>query len=428
MRISVVGAGYLGATHAACLAEWGHDVLAVEADAERLAAFQRGVVPFHEPGLSTLVATHVATGRLQFSADLADVAGCDVHFICVGTPQHDDGSADLRALHDAVDAMAPHVGHGLVVGKSTVPAGTVAALLGRPTVHEHDVRIAWNPEFLREGSAIEDTLRPDRLVFGIGPAGGDQELREVYADLVQAGVPVIRTSLATAELAKSSANLMLATRISLVNVLAETCERAGADMRELAAVVGLDDRIGRHVLTPGVGYGGGCLPKDSRAFATRAAELGVEAGGDLVRAVDRVNLHQRERTAEIVADWLGGLEGRRVAVLGAAFKGGTDDVRESPALDVARRLVAGGAEVRVHDPAAGAHVSRAGLRHEVDPLSACWAADLVAVLTDWPDFGRLDPAALREVVAAPRCLDGRQTIDAAKWREAGWDVYVLGGG
>jgi UDPglucose 6-dehydrogenase len=250
----------------------------------------------------------------------------------------------------------------------------------------------------------------------------------VYADLVRAGVPVVRTTLATAELAKSSANLMLATRISLVNVLAETCERTGADMRELAAVVGLDDRIGRHVLTPGIGYGGGCLPKDSRAFASSAVDLGIDVAGELVEVVDRINRHQRSRTVEVAADWLGGLEGRCIAVLGAAFKAGTDDVRESPALDVAARLARAGAEVRVHDPAAGAHVRRSGLRHVTDPLSACWGAHLVAVLTDWPDFGRLDPAALREVVAAPRCLDGRQAIDAAKWREAGWDVYVLGGG
>jgi UDPglucose 6-dehydrogenase len=431
MRISVVGAGYLGATHAACLAVWGHDVVAVESDVRRLACFESGGVPFHEPGLERLIEEQVTEGRLRFTSDIADVAGCDLHFLCVGTPQHPDGSADLRALHRALDEIAPYAGQALVVGKSTVPAGTVVSLLERPAVREHGVRIAWNPEFLREGSAIEDTLRPDRLVFGIGESGGDDELRAVYRELVEAGVPVVRTSLATAELAKSSANLMLAARISLVNVLAETCERSGADMRELAAVVGLDDRIGRHVLTPGIGYGGGCLPKDSRAFAARAVELGVPVAGALVEVVDEVNLHQRARTVALVEDWVGGsLAGARTAVLGATFKAGTDDLRESPALDVACRLAAAGAQVRIHDPVADPRAVQAitGLEPVADSLTACRDADVVLVLTDWPQFGTLDPVLLRDVVAHRRCLDGRQAIDAAKWREAGWDVYVLGEG
>jgi UDPglucose 6-dehydrogenase len=429
MRVSVLGAGYLGSTHAACVASWGHEVVLVESDRRRLDAFRAGRVPLHEPGLAALLADQVAGGRLRFTADVAEAAGCDVSFLCVGTPQRPDGGADLTALERAVDELAPHARQGLVVGKSTVPVGTVAALLERPAVRRHGMRLAWNPEFLREGSAVEDTLRPDRLVFGVPPGEDDAELREVYRPLVEAGVPVIRTDVPTAEVAKTAANLMLAARISLVNVLAETCERSGADMRELATVVGLDPRIGRHVLTPGIGYGGGCLPKDSRAFAVRAEELGVPLGRELVDGLDRINHHQRRRAVALAARWLGGaVQGRRVAVLGASFKGGSDDLRESPALDVIRRLVADGAVVRVFDPAAGPGLSELGLDVEVagDAEAACAGAELVMVLTDWADFGLLDPSSLKQSVADTRCLDGRQAIDAAKWREAGWSVYVMG--
>jgi UDPglucose 6-dehydrogenase len=431
MRISVVGGGYLGSTHAACVASWGHDVVLVESDPRRLEAFRAGRVPLHEPGLAELLSEQAAGGRLRFTADIAEVAGSDVCFVCVGTPQRADGGADLTALEQAVDEVAPHAGNALVVGKCTVPVGTVARLLERPSVRRHRMRLAWNPEFLREGSAVEDTLRPDRLVFGVPPGENDAELREVYRPLVEAGVPVVRTDVSTAEMAKTAANLMLAARISLVNVLAESCERSGADMRELATVVGLDPRIGRHVLTPGIGYGGGCLPKDSRAFAVRAEELGVPLARELVDVLDRVNRHQRQRAVAIASEWLGGsLAGRRVAVLGGSFKGGSDDLRESPALDVICELVAAGADVCVFDPAAGAALGEVEPRARVaeDVETACDGAELVMVLTDWSDFGRLDPSSLVRLVASARCLDGRQAIDSAKWREAGWSVYVMGEG
>jgi UDPglucose 6-dehydrogenase len=431
MDVSVIGAGYLGGTHAACVASWGHDVVLVESDAGRLATFRDGRVPFHEPGLGDLVAEQVAAGRLRFTDDISQAAGCDLHFLCVGTPEGRDGAADLTGLEQAVDALAPYAGSGLVVGKSTVPVGTVAALQNRPAVRDYGVRIAWNPEFLREGSAVEDTLRPDRLVFGVPDGEEAKELSEVYRPLIDAGVPVVTTSLATAELAKTAANVMLAVRISLVNVLAETCERSGADMGELARVVGLDRRIGPHVLRPGIGYGGGCLPKDSRAFAARAAELGVALAGDVIDVVDRVNRHQPARLLARITDGLGGsLPGRRVAVLGASFKGGSDDLRESPAVAVIRLLLDAGADVRVYDPAAGAALGRLEPRVVVtaDAESACRDAEAVCVLTDWPEFARLDPVVVRRTVARAWCLDGRQVIDPESWREAGWDVYVMGEG
>jgi UDPglucose 6-dehydrogenase len=430
VQISVIGAGYLGLTHAACLAAWGHEVVVVERDAARLRTLRAGHLPLHEPGLADLVDEQVAAGRLRWTGSLADIASCEVHFVCVGTPQGSDGEADLRALEDVVDALAELGTAGLVVGKSTVPVGTATRLLERPAVRRAGTRIAWNPEFLREGTAVHDTLHPDRLVLGLHDGDGDAELTEVYRCLVEDGVPVVRTGLATAELAKVSANLMLAARVSIVNVLAETCERSGADMQDLATVVGLDRRIGPHVLTPGIGYGGGCLPKDSRAFAVRAAELGVAQAGRLVDVVDGINLHQRRRTVDLASCWLDGLAGRRVGVLGAAFKGGSDDLRESPALDVICRLLHADAHVRVHDPSAGPRLR--GLEPALDvvddALSACRDAELVMVLTDWPEFADLDPTCVAAVVAEQRCLDGRQVLDAEKWREAGWELYVLGAG
>jgi len=417
MRISVVGTGYLGATHAACLAAWGHEVVGIDRDRDRIASLRAGRVPFHEPGLDELI------GGVRFADDPAEVAGCDLHFLCVGTPQAADGSADLSALDEAVAAIAPHVRpESLVVGKSTVPVGTASTLAPRLG------RLAWNPEFLREGSAVHDTLHPDRLVFGVQDPDDVADLRAVYAVPIDEGVPVVTTDLPTAELAKVSANLLLATRLSVVNVLAEVCERSGADVADLVEVLGLDERIGARMLTPGLGYGGGCLPKDSRAFGHRGRELGVEEARRLVDVVDDINLHQRSRAAETAMALVDGVSEPTVAVLGAAFKPGTDDIRDSPAVDVARRVAAAGPRVVVYDPWANRHVRH----HEPllavadDAERACEGADAVLVLTDWPEFRDLDPDRLRRVVRRPRVLDGRHAIDAAKWRAADWQVTVLG--
>ena len=436
MRISVLGTGYLGATHAACLAACGHDVVGIDSNPERLSLLASGEAPFHEPGLDRLLADGVASGRLVFSSDYAAAADADVHFLCVGTPQRAGShAADLTALWSAVDSLGPLLERdSLVVGKSTVPVGTAEQVRDRLRAIApagEAVSMAWNPEFLREGHAVEDSLHPDRLVFGVDADEDDQTLRDVYAAMIGQGVPVVRTDLATAELAKASANVMLATRISLVNLLAEVCEAANADVGDLTTILGLDDRIGSLFLNPGVGYGGGCLPKDTRAFVARAEELGVIDPSALLREVDTINMRQRARTVDLAVSLAGGrAAGSRIAVLGAAFKADSDDVRDSPALDVASTLRARGAAVRVYDPRAGRNASRAAPSLEVveSVEEACRDAAVILVLTDWDEFAGLDPVALKEVVGHPRVLDGRLVLDPDKWRAAGWDFHALGRG
>lgn len=434
--ISVIGTGYLGATHAACLAACGHQVVGVDRDPERLAALAEGRLPFHEPGLEQLLRDGVGSGRLRFSEDIAEVAGSEVHFLCVGTPQTTGAhAADLTALDGALDGLMPHLsGPALVAGKSTVPVGTARRL--RERIHREApggarVEVAWNPEFLREGHAVEDSLQPDRLVIGAESDEADLLLREVYAAQVRAGVPVVRTDLETAELAKVSANVMLAARISLVNVLAEVCEAAEADVGDLTTILGLDDRIGHRFLQPGLGFGGGCLPKDTRAFVARAEELGVCDSTALLREVDAVNLRQRSRTVDWALRLLDGQPaGRRIGVLGAAFKPGSDDVRDSPALAVAAALRDLGADIRVHDPRAGENVRRTmpSLHVADDVEDACVDADLVLVLTDWPEYQGIEPVALADVVRRSCVLDARLVLDPDKWSAAGWDFHALGRG
>jgi UDPglucose 6-dehydrogenase len=436
MRISVIGVGYLGATHAACLTACGHDVVAVDTDADRLAVFRSGRAPFHEPGLDELLERALTSGRLRFTDDCSDASDCRVHFLCVGTPQLPDADgADLSALDAAVTTLAPCLNRAsLVVGKSTVPVGTAQRLgnrLRREAPAGDAVGMSWNPEFLREGHAVQDSMRPDRLVFGVETDEADQLLRDVYAPMVAAGVPVVRTDLATAELAKVAANVMLAARVSLTNLLAEVCEEAEADVGDLTRILGLDTRIGDQFLAPGIGYGGGCLPKDTRAFVARAEELGLASPARLVREVDAVNLRQRHRTIQRAVEMLGGtVTGRRIAVLGCAFKAGSDDIRDSPALHVAATLEQRGAGVHVYDPKATDNATRShpGLVAEASVEDACRDAELVLVLTDWEEFHGIDPVALAEVVRSPRVIDGRLTLDPDKWRAAGWDLYALGRG
>jgi UDPglucose 6-dehydrogenase len=436
VRVSVIGTGYLGATHAAALAACGHEVVGVDSDPARVERLREGRAPFHEPGLDDLLHEGVSTGALRFTTEPAAAAGADVHFLCVGTPQRAGShAADLTALEAAADALAPLLDRPcLVVGKSTVPVGTARTLLERMrrlAPAGEGVAMAWNPEFLREGHAVEDSLHPDRLVFGVEADEDDQLLRDVYAPMLAAGVPVVRTDLATAELAKVSANAMLAARISLVNMLAEVCEAADADVGDLTRILGLDERIGSKFLSPGVGFGGGCLPKDTRAFVARAEELGVNDSLAVLREVDAINMRQRARTIDLAAGLLEGrLPGRRVAVLGAAFKADSDDVRDSPALDVAATLEARGADVHVYDPQANENARRARptLHTHDSAEAACRDADIVLVLTDWDEFRGLDPVSLSAVVRHSRVIDGRLVLDADKWRAAGWDVHALGRG
>jgi UDPglucose 6-dehydrogenase len=429
MLVSVFGTGYLGATHAACLAAEGHDVVGVDHDGERVSTLSSGHAPFREDRLDDLLAEGLASGRLRFTTDVAAAAGADVHFLCVGTPGNGTG-LDLSALRDVVAALTPLlVRPCTLVGRSTVPVGTARAVRevvqhGAPAGAE--VGVAWNPEFLREGHAVEDSMRPHRIVVGVDSEDDLRRVEDVYRPWLDRDVPFLRTNLPTAELAKLSANSMLAARVSMVNVLAELCEAAGADVDELLAVVGADPRIGHDFLQPGPGYGGSCLPKDLRALAATARDHDLPVAAALLDQTNAVNDWQRERAAEAAVALLdGSMATRRVAVLGAAFKAGSDDVRDSPALDVAERLSRRGAAVVVYDPAVH-HTGSTGLDAASSAEDACAGADLVVIATEWPEFSRLDPARLREVVARPRVIDLRRIIDRDRWRRAGWSVRTVG--
>ncbi|MFI9766626.1 UDP-glucose dehydrogenase family protein [Streptomyces sp. NPDC052415] len=433
MRLTVIGTGYVGAVHAACLAELGHEVLGVDLDTERIAALAAGRPPFYEPGLGAMLRRTVDAGRLRFSGSLAEAAGfADTHFVCVGTPQlPGSGAADLRHVESAVTGLTARLhrtpyDHVLIVGKSTVPVGTADRLARDLPAH---AEIAWNPEFLREGCAVRDTLCPERIVAGVSSAWAEARLREVYATLLEAGAPFIGTDPATAELVKLASNSFLATKVSFINAMAEICDATGADVLTLAAAMGADPRIGPRFLAPGLGFGGSCLPKDIRAFAARAEALGLGESVAFLREVDEINTRQRRRTVEFARRLAGGtFTGRHVAVLGAAFKPDSDDIRDSPALAVAETIRRLGARVRVHDPEAvdNARAAHPALQYALDVAKACEQADVVLHLTEWPQYRELDPAALASVVRVPALLDTRHTLDTRAWRAAGWTVRAPG--
>jgi UDPglucose 6-dehydrogenase len=435
MRITVIGTGYLGAVHAACMADIGHDVLGVDVDPDKIEVLAAGRPPFFEPGLSEVLARTVASGKLRFTTSLAEAAEFgDVHFICVGTPQQPGSyAADLRHVHAVIDGLAPHLDRDtLVVGKSTVPVGTAAALadrLAQLAPIGAGAELAWNPEFLREGFAVEDTLRPDRLVVGVRSAEADSILRSIYAPMLEAGTPYISTDLSTAELVKVSANAFLATKISFINAIADVCDAAGADVVTLATAIGHDDRIGHRFLSAGLGFGGGCLPKDIRAFMARARELGVGDALAFLGEVDEINMRRRQRVVELARKLVGGsFLGRNVAVLGAAFKPDSDDVRDSPALNVAAAIQLQGGRVRVHDPEAleNARAVFPSLDYAQETAKACERADVVLHLTEWKEYRELDPLALAKIVSRPRIVDARNVLPMDRWRAAGWTVRGLG--
>ncbi|MGH3460194.1 MAG: UDP-glucose dehydrogenase family protein [Kribbellaceae bacterium] len=429
LRISVIGTNYLGANTAAGMAEFGFEVIGVEINESRVKLLNEGKAPLYEPGLDPLLKKHTDSGRLRFTTDYRDIADwADVHFICVGTPQSDgDYAADLSQVDSVVEMLAPHLTKPtLVVGRSTVPVGTAARLHERFRAESpagDGVDLAWQPEFLREAHGVDDTLHPDRLVFGVASEAAEQRLREVFATPIAEGSPVVVSNRETAELVKGAANAFLATKISFINALAEMCDVTGADVSELADALGFDNRIGRGMLNAGPGYGGGCLPKDLRSFMARAGELGVEEIITFLRAVDEINRRRRSRIIDVAhelvgADWAG----RKVAVLGAAFKAGTDDVRSSPALDIAGRIQLHGATVTVYDPQAteNARRVRPTLNYASSATQACEGAHVVLHLTEWPEFRELDPAELKTVVSNPVIVDGRLLLDADAWRAAGW--------
>jgi UDPglucose 6-dehydrogenase len=447
-RLTFLGTGYLGATYAICFAELGYEVIGFDVDAEKIARLAGGQVPFHEPGLDELLRRNLATGRLRFSTDMAQVAEFgDVHFICVGTPQRPGGmGADLSYVETAVTDLAQHLTRkALIVGKSTVPVGTaewIEQLVEKHVPVELGVEVAWSPEFLQEGFAVEDVLRPNRVVVGVRSDWANGMLYAVHKGVFDLAVtedrevPLVVTDFATAELVKVAANAFLATKISFINAMAEVCEVAGGDVTQLARAIGYDPRIGNRFLQAGIGFGGGCLPKDIRAFQARAQELGAGEALRFLHEVDLINLRRRVRVVHLAADLLGrrsgpagpDLSGTRVAVLGATFKPNSDDVRDAPSLAVAVALFKAGAQVRVFDPEGMANARRAHpeLTYVSGMAEACQDADLVCVLTEWTDFRNADPVALGEVVAGRRVVDGRNCLDPAMWTRAGWEYRGMG--
>jgi UDPglucose 6-dehydrogenase len=430
MKLSVIGTGYLGATHAAAMAELGHEVIGVDVDETKVERLSAGQVPFYEPGLPELLAKHVSSGALHFTTSVAAAAEfADLHFVCVGTPQKaGEFAADLTYVDAAFSSVAQHVRPGaVVVGKSTVPVGTAARLA--LLVREAGAELLWNPEFLREGFAVEDTLRPDRIVIGAEDDAARAVLEQAYASIIALDIPVITTDFATAELVKVAANSFLATKISFINAMAEVCEATGADVTQLANAIGHDSRIGHKFLRAGLGFGGGCLPKDIRAFMARAGELGVDQAVSFLKNIDEINLRRRARTVDLARELCNGsLAGRRVAILGAAFKPDSDDIRDSPALDVALAIQRQGSAVRVYDPQAmnNAKDTYPTLAYSPSALEACADADVVLHLTEWAEFRALTPDELGGVVRERNIVDGRSALDPAVWRAAGWTFRALG--
>lgn len=434
MKLSVIGCGYLGAVHAAAMASIGHDVVGIDVDERKIASLSKGEAPFFEPGLPEILSEGIASGRLRFTTDMAEAHGADVHFVGVGTPQQKDGyAADLTYVNAAVDGLIPYLRAGdLVAGKSTVPVGTAADLAAR--VSPTGATLVWNPEFLREGFAVKDTVDPDRLVAGV-PSGEEGEraadiLREVYHPAIAKQTPFIVTDYATAELVKVAANAFLATKISFINAMAEIAEVTGADVTQLADAIGHDARIGRRFLGAGIGFGGGCLPKDIRAFSARAEELGRGESVAFLREVDAINLRRRDRAVELVVGAFGGsVFKKNITVLGAAFKPHSDDVRDSPALDVAVRLHGLGAWVTVTDPEAIENARRIHpqLNYVADRDEALRGADGVILVTEWDEYRReLDPAHAASLSTGRIVVDGRNCLDAAAWRAAGWTYFGMG--
>ena len=444
MRLTVIGTGYLGATHAACMAELGHEVLGVDVDEHKIEALKNSKVPFYEPGLPEVLERNIDAGRLSFTTNYDEAAAfANVHFIGVGTPQQRGSyAADTRYVEAVIDDLVPKLhGHNVILGKSTVPVGTAAALqeraddLARRAGRGATVEIAWNPEFLREGYAVKDTIEPDRIVLGVrgasathGESQAEAVAREIYAKPLANGTPFIVTDLQTAELVKVSANAFLATKISFINAVSEVCEIVGADVTQLADAIGYDDRIGRKVLGAGLGFGGGGLPKDIRAFMARAGEVGADQALTFLREVDAINMRRRQRVVDMAREELGSLIGRNITVLGAAFKPNSDDVRDSPALAVAGQLSLAGANVTVFDPQAMDNARKVfpTLDYADTLEEALRGAELTILATEWGQFREMDPEWVAGVVEKQLLIDARNVLDVQQWRNAGWEMRALG--
>jgi UDPglucose 6-dehydrogenase len=436
MKLSVIGLGYLGAVHAPCMAELGHEVVGVDIDQRKIDTLSSGQAPFFEPGLPEILGTASASGRLTFTTDMSLVAEATVHFIAVGTPQKPGShSADMTYVDAAIDALIPYLKPGdLVVGKSTVPVGTASRLADKIRAAVPGAELAWNPEFLREGFAVKDTISPDRLVFGVAPEPEAADwstavLRDVYAQALSEKTPLVVTDYATAELVKISANAFLATKISFINAISEIADVTGANITELADAIGFDTRIGRRFLNAGIGFGGGCLPKDIRAFAARAEELGRGESLAFLKEIDAINLRRRQHVVDLAVEMLGGQAfQKRVAVLGLAFKPDSDDIRDSPALDIAVQLNGLGANVTATDPHAipNARAKHPQLRYVDSLAEAVQGADIVLLLTEWEQYREMLPEELTHMAAGKKIIDGRNVLDPSRWRNAGWEHRSMG--
>lgn len=431
LKLAVIGTGYLGATHSACMSSLGFTVVGFDTEESKIKSLAMGKVPFYEPGLEELLAEQLKSGRLTFTSNINDLSDCDVYFICVGTPQVQDGfAADLTYVDSALESIAKLIKPGgLVVGKSTVPVGTANRLRKRLIELSPKADLAWNPEFLREGFAVEDTLKPNRLVVGVATDSAEKILKEVYAFNLSENTPWVRADLATSELVKVAANSFLATKISFINAMAEICEASGGDVTVLAKAIGYDPRIGSRFLQAGIGFGGGCLPKDIRAFMARAEELGAKQAVEFLKEIDAINLRARQRIIELVRkDLSDDLVGKKVGILGAAFKPDSDDVRDSPALDIAAQIQAAGAIVTIHDPKA---ISNAAKRFPVLNFSSeiddtLKDAEIILHLTEWKIYQEIDPVKARALVKNAIMIDGRNALDRELWRSAGWKFRALG--
>ncbi len=431
LKLSVIGTGYLGATHAACMASLGFEVIGYDTDTSKIDLLSKAKVPFYEPDLEELLAAQIKSGRLTFTKNINDLATADVHFICVGTPQVKGGNAaDLSYVNSALEGIAKIVKPGgLVVGKSTVPVGTANKLRDRLIALNPKADLAWNPEFLREGFAVEDTLKPNRLVVGVVSDEAEKILKEVYAANLKENIPWVRADLPTAELVKVAANSFLATKISFINAMAEVCEASSGDITVLAKAIGYDPRIGSRFLQAGIGFGGGCLPKDIRAFMARAEELGAKQAVEFLKEIDAINLRARQRIIELVRkDLSNDLSGKKIAVLGAAFKPDSDDVRDSPALDISAQIQAAGAIVTVHDPKAITNAQKRfpGLNYAQEINETLKDAELVLHLTEWKIYREINPAQIKSLVKSAIIIDGRNALDREAWRAAGWKFRALG--
>lgn len=432
LKVSIIGLGYLGATTAVAFAKLGHEVIGLDSDAKKLEALAKGKVPFYEPGLDEALTEAMASGNLRFQAEHnADSGSADIHLLCVGTPQSKTGlGADTTYLFSAIEALAPFLTEdAIVVGKSTVPVGTAKELRKHlSTLVNFEPHLAWNPEFLREGTALQDTLVPDRIVLGVEDSWSEKMLHMLYEPITKLGVPIMSVDIATAELVKVAANSFLATKISFINAMAEVAEVAGADAVKLAEAIGYDERIGNKFLKTGIGFGGGCLPKDIRAFSARAEELGVGHAVGFLKEVEQINLRRRSRVIELATQELGDLNGKRVVMLGAAFKPETDDVRDSPAMAVAEQFWSAGANVVIHDPKALDNVRRMypHLETEYELAASLKGADLVVVATEWSDYKNADPIELGKLVHNRLVIDGRNVLNVTAWQAANWQVLALG--